>query len=110
LQGNVCESTDHKQVSGNQIHCGWNLEARHGYKMMSQTNENTNKRARVLVIVDHDECVGSWFFAYLTCSSIMIRDDPKLRVIVERYPSPNGVVGGLTSAMKSSLYLTEKTN
>ena len=27
-------------------------------------------------------------------------------VIVERYPFPNGVVGGLIPVMKSSLYLT----
>ena len=31
-------------------------------------------------------------------------------VIVERYPFPNGVVGGSISAVKSSLYLTEKTS
>ena len=28
---------------------------RHDRKMMSQTSENTNKRARVLVIMDHDD-------------------------------------------------------
>jgi hypothetical protein len=35
-----------------------------------------------------------------------VQDDPKL--IVERYPFPYGVVGGLISAAKSSLYLTEQ--
>jgi hypothetical protein len=30
------------------------------------------------------------------------------QVIVERYPFPNGVVGGLIPAVKSSLYLTEE--
>jgi len=29
-------------------------------------------------------------------------------VIVERYPFPNGVVGGLIPTLKSSLYLTGK--
>jgi hypothetical protein len=32
------------------------------------------------------------------------------RVMVERYPFWNGVVGGSSPAMKSSLYLTEKTS
>jgi hypothetical protein len=32
------------------------------------------------------------------------------RVIVERYPFPNGVVGGSIRAMKSSLHLTGKTS
>ena len=30
------------------------------------------------------------------------------QVIVERYPFPNGVVGGSIPAVKSFLYLTEK--
>ena len=30
------------------------------------------------------------------------------RVIVERYPFPNGVVGNSIYVVKSSLYLTEK--
>jgi hypothetical protein len=30
------------------------------------------------------------------------------RVIMERYPFPNGVVGGSVPVMKSSLYLTEE--
>ena len=30
------------------------------------------------------------------------------RVIMERYPFSDGVVGGLIPAVKSSLYLTEK--
>jgi hypothetical protein len=30
------------------------------------------------------------------------------RVIVEKYPFPNGVVGGSIPAVNSSLYLTEK--
>ena len=31
---------------------------RHDRKMMSQTSENTNTRARVLVIMDHDDVRG----------------------------------------------------
>ena len=33
----------------------------------------------------------------------------KFWVIVQRYPFPNGVVGGLIPAVKSSLYLMEET-
>ena len=32
------------------------------------------------------------------------------RVIVEKYPFPNGVVGGSIPVVKSSLYLTEESS
>ena len=38
----------------------------------------------------------------------MVQDDPKLRVIVERYPFLNAIVGGSILVVKSSLYLTRK--
>ena len=35
---------------------------------------------------------------------------PNYWVIVERYPFPNEVVGGLMTVVKSFLYLMEQTN
>ena len=46
-----------------------------------------------------------WTMKVVNCK---VQDDPNYSVIVERYPFPNRVVGGLMSDVKSSLYLTEK--